>query len=407
MGSDPILSVEEMRAHVLARCAPLPAEEVPLIAAVGRVLAGELRAQRDLPAYDNSAMDGLGVRVADVAGASESTPVALRVGATSLPGGVDPGRLVQGQGIRVMTGAPIPDGVEAIVMREACDETRVGEGIIAVREAPAPAQHIRRRGEDVRAGDVVGRVGDVVTPARLNLLLASGHVTAPVVRRPRVAVLASGDELREVGEPAGERDVINSNAHAIAGACRLLGCDVTLLGIARDSLASHEAKIDEARGHDVLLTIGGVSAGTHDFVRPALLARGAALVAHKVAMRPGKPLAWATLGDTRVLGLPGNPVSALVSFTLFVAPALRSLMGWRVVLPVSEQALLLDEITKKPGIEVYARAQRTPAGVRSLEKQGSHQVSALAEADVLVVVPRDVERLPAGTKVRCLLLDDR
>jgi molybdopterin molybdotransferase len=403
--ADSILTVTEMRAQVLERCAPLAPVELALLDGAGRVLAEELHAQRDLPGVDNSAMDGIGVKVADVASASVAAPIALSVIGSALPGGATPAALQSGQGVRIMTGAEIPDGVEAVIMREACDESRADQGVIAVREPAVRGQHIRRRGEDVHTGDVVGRPGDVITPARLNLLLASGLVRASVVRAPRVAVLASGDELREVGEVADARAVINSNAHAIAAACRMLGCEVTMLGIANDTLASHEEKIEQARAHDVLLTIGGVSAGTHDFVRPALLSRGATLVAHKVAMRPGKPLAWAMLGTTRVLGLPGNPVSAMVSFALFVAPALRALKGLREVAPRTVEATLLEDISKKPGFEHYARAQLTRDGVRPLDKQGSHQISALADATVLAVLPRDSTGARAGERVTCIVLE--
>lgn len=417
---DDLLSVDDARARILGMVAPLGDEPCALTEAVGRVLAGELRARRALPSFDNSAMDGVGVRVADVAAATHAAPVALKLVGESLAGGAGGGRalgraLGTGEAMRVMTGAPIPPGVEAIVMREQTDEREVPSGCILVQAAATAAQHIRQRGEDVAEGGVVGRVGDALTPARLNLLLAAGHVSAQVSRRPVVAVLASGDELQEPGAPLGEGEVVNSNAHALAAAVRATGAEAHLLGIARDSLAEHVALLRSGAFADVLVTVGGVSMGTHDFVRPALAELGVELDLWRVAMRPGKPVAFGKRSDGArtqlVFGLPGNPVSAMVSFELFVRPALRRLQGlapsscMRPLLP----GVLSSGTTKKSGLEHWARAQVSvsEAGLSAtlLDAQGSHQISGLADANALVRLPRHATSLAAGERVELMLLD--
>lgn len=413
---DDLLSVDEARARILDQVPPLGDELVLLSEAAGRVLSGELRARRALPSFDNSAMDGVGVRVADVAGASDAAPVSLTLVGESLAGGSGGGRaLGPGEAMRVMTGAPIPPGVEAIVMREQTDERELPSGRILVKSAASAAQHIRRRGEDVAEEGVVGRAGEAITPARLNLLLAAGHVSAPVARRPVVALLASGDELREPGAALAEREVVNSNAHALAAAVRAAGADAHLLGIARDSLAEHLTRMRAGAFADVLVSVGGVSMGTHDFVRPALAELGVELSLWRVAMRPGKPVAFGRKSEGSrtqlVFGLPGNPVSAMVAFELFVRPALRKLQGlpafsWmRPILP----GVLSSATTKKAGLEHWARARVSvgEAGLSAslLDAQGSHQISGLADANALVRLPRHATTLAAGERVELMLLE--
>jgi molybdopterin molybdotransferase len=411
---EPLHSVDEARRRIVEVVDALgPVGEVVsfLPSAEGRVLAEELRARRDLPAFDNSAMDGVGVRVDDV----KAAPVALKLVGSSLPGGPAHVDVLQpGQAVRIMTGGPIPPGVEALVMREHTDESRVDEGVLRVLEAAPPGQHIRRRGEDVSTGDVVGSPGDLLTPARMNLLLSAGHATARVARRPVVAIVASGDELREVGLPLGDKDVVNSNAHAVAAAARELGCEVHLLGIARDSLEDHARRMSDALFADVLITIGGVSMGTHDFVRPALEQMGATLEMWRVAMRPGKPIAFgrrarAGARDLLVFGLPGNPVSSMVSFELFVRPALRRLVGLPgTTRPLWAAELVDSQLKKKKGLEHWARGvarlQRGRLKVRLEDAQGSHHVSAMARANALVRAGADVELVDAGSEVEVMLL---
>lgn len=391
-----------------------------MVEAAGRVVAADRGALRAVPAFDNSAMDGVGVRAVDVASASRAQPTRLRVVGVSLPGGspVDIGRAVgAGEAVRIMTGASLPDGVDAIVMRELTDESGIADGFVHVLAAAPIGQHVRRRGEDMVQGDMILRVGDVVTPGRMNAALCAGLVHLAVHRRPLVAILASGDELKEIGEDLDDGDVVpNSNAHAIAALVRACGCDVRLLGIAGDSLALHVDKMAAALPADALVTIGGVSMGTHDFVRPALEQLGGSLQMWRVAMRPGKPIAFGLIARAQrtalpVFALPGNPVSAHVAAELFLRPALEKLRGARALVRPLWRALLVDTpFAKKQGLEHWVRGEAVLADgelqVRLLDKQGSHHVAALARANVLVRFGNDVEHVAAGALVEVLLLEE-
>lgn len=415
---EPLLDVDDARARILALAAPLAAERVPLTSLVGappRVLAEGLTSKRALPPFSNSAMDGYAVRSVDVAAATKAHGTQLRIVAESRAGQGTARALGAGEAIAITTGAPIPAGVDAVVMRELCDESGVKDGVVVVHAAAAAGENVRVRGEDVDVGGVVGHVGDVVTPARLNLLLSAGHTNVSVVRRPTVGILASGDELEEIGdggfgrERSGDDVIVNSNAWAIAMAASRAGADVRLLGIAKDTLDDHKAKMD-VDDVDVLITIGGVSMGAHDHVRPALLALGATLHLWKVAMRPGKPLAFGTLPRRRrpvlVLGLPGNPVSSLVTFTLFGVPLLLRLAGRHTELPTTK-AVLRDAVPfkKKRGLTFFSRAiVDDKGGVTTLERQGSGQISGLAAANALAVFAKDVEVVDVGAVVDVIRL---
>jgi molybdopterin molybdotransferase len=412
--------VEEARAQILADCQALAGHERVMLTTLAldprpRRLAMTLTSRRALPPYANSAMDGYGVRSVDVVAAGDVQPVPLAVVGASLAGGAAAAGIGPGQAVAITTGAAIPSGVDAVVMRERCDESGVdgGAGVVGVRHPAPPGEHIRPRGEDIDEGTVVGTAGALVTPARLNLLLSAGHTSIDVVRRPRVAILASGDELREVGDGTGDDVIVNSNAWAIAAAATAVGADVRLLGIARDTLDDHVAKLD-VDDADVLVTIGGVSVGSHDFMRPALERLGAELVLWKIAMRPGKPLAFGRLPRRRrptlVFGLPGNPVSAMVTFTLFVAPALRALQGDPLPVPSTTKLPLWDEapFEKKSGLAFFARARTVERdgvpGLVTLDRQGSGQVSGLAAATHLAALPAAVAAVVPGTLVDAIPL---
>ena len=404
-----LLAVEEARARILAGCGPVGTERVSVIDAAGRTLAKEVSSLRAIPAYDNSAMDGYGVRAVDVAAATVTSPVRLRVVGRALAGGerhtlpAEPMTT-----IAINTGAPIPPGVDAVIMKEHC----IVEGDqIVVSQSAKPGQHVRRRGEDIQALSVCASEGTLITPAMLNLLLSCGHVTVDVRRRPVVAILASGDELREVGAPLTDDDVVNSNAWAVAASVAAVGCDVRVLGIAQDTLTDHVRCMNEASFADVLVTIGGVSVGSHDFVRPALLELGASLELWKVAMRPGKPLAFGRRGTQRIFGLPGNPVSSLVCAELFLKPALLRMLGRSEVEPRLLPATLVDEapLSKKAGLALFARAvvhvdAERGLLVRTLERQGSGHISGLAQANALACFSSSVERVEPGARVWVLLL---
>mgnify|MGYP000926716163 CR=1 FL=1 len=409
-----MIPVDEARQKILARARPLPQETLFVGDAATRVLAEDVHALRTLPPRDNSAMDGYGVRSVDVASASPDQPVALTVSRAVLAGqSSDDGPLAAGHAVRIMTGAPIPAGTDAVVMREDTDESGVveGSGTVRVLRAARAGDHIRRRGEDVQKGALLARAGDVLTPARVNLLAQAGSVVVRVHRRPVVAILASGDELREIGTGASDDEILNSNAHAVAAMCKEAGALPQMVGIAADTLEDHVRRIGAASFADVLLTIGGVSMGTHDFVRPALDEVGAELSFWKIAMRPGKPLAFGRRGHQLVFGLPGNPVSSQVTFELFVRPALLRMGGRSHVVRRPQNARLVGApFEKKPGAAFYARgrAALTDDGltVEILGKQGSGQISGLADANCLVVLDAETERVREGERVHVLVLDD-
>ena len=404
-----LLDVSDARARILALATPVSSERLGLSDVAldprVRVLARAMMSRRALPPFTNSAMDGYGVRAADLKEAGTQ----LRIVGRSLAGHASTVAIQPGEAIAITTGAAIAAGVDAVVMREHCDESRATAGFVFVNHQATVGEHIRLRGDDVASGGSVGAVGDLITPARLNLLLSAGHASVDVFRRPVVGILASGDELREIGDGVGDDVIVNSNAWAIASAATAAGAAVRMLGIAKDTLADHIAHMD-VDDVDVLVTIGGVSVGSHDFVRPALVQLGATLHLWKIAMRPGKPLAFGTLPRRRkpvlVLGLPGNPVSALVTFTLFGLPLLRALAGRFDVLPVTTSAILDDDqpFLKKKGLRFFARAHLSQGRVRLLERQGSGQISGLADANALACLPTDAERIEPGAAVEVIPL---
>jgi molybdopterin molybdotransferase len=410
-----MISVDEARAKILSRAHPLPSETLFVGDAANRVIAEDMRSERAMPPTDNSAMDGYGVRAIDVATASAGSPQALVVERAILAGASnsDTAALQPERAVRIMTGAPIPPGVDAVVMREDTDESdvREGAGTVRVQRAVASGENVRRRGEDVEKGALVARAGHVMTPARLNLLAQAGHVVVKVHRRPVVAILASGDELRELGTSTSDDDILNSNAHAIAAMARDAYALPQMVGIASDTLEDHVRRIGASAFADVLITIGGVSMGTHDFVRPALEEVGADLSFWKIAMRPGKPLAFGRRGHQLVFGLPGNPVSSQVTFELFVRPALLRLGGRVETVRTAHRAVLVGKrFEKKPGMAFYARAHARfidgALAVEILGKQGSGQISGLAEANALVVVESERTVVEPGDSVRVLVIDD-
>lgn len=408
-------SVRDALETILEEMNPLSEEHMFLGDAYGYYLSRSLASSRNLPPFDNSAMDGYGIRADDIQNASSEHPVALSV-IHAVRAGDQTDQLPavqQGEAARIMTGAAIPPGVDAVIMRERTDEADVtedGTGTVRVLDAVNVGANIRRRGEDVAADREVGVAGDILSPARMNLLASAGHVVVPVIRKPVVAILASGDELKELGKPYSDNDIINSNAYAIAAAVRACGAHPQMIGIAGDSLEEHQRRIEEAAFADVLLTIGGVSVGTHDFVKPALEAAGAKLSFWKVAMRPGKPLAFGHRGHQVIFGLPGNPVSSQVSFEIFVRPALLKMMGARHVYHQTLEAEVMGEpFRKRAGVTFFARAElkseRGQLQVLLHPKQSSGQISGLANGNALAVIPPEKEVLFPGEQVSVIVLE--
>jgi molybdopterin molybdotransferase len=441
---DPMLSVEAARTRVLAAISgPLPAETLAIEAALGRVAAAEVRATTDLPPWDNSAMDGYALRAADIMSAGEASPVVLKVVGEAAAGGQGGVLEEPGCAIRIATGAPLPAGADAVVQVElttplASDGRPAGlrghqapGGIpagVAVH-APVPAgASIRRRGSDLANGAVVLAPGTRLGPAAVGLVAGAGVAAIAVHRRPIVAVLATGDEIRPAGTALAASAIPDANGPGLRALATAAGADAIDLGIARDRL---EDVVEHLRrgiaAADVVIVSGGVSLGPYDVVRTAFEAVGS-IELWRVAVQPGKPFAFGTArreDGRRVLlfGLPGNPVSSFVTFELFVRPALRRLSGLTDLLRPSEPGILVEPVSKSLGRRAYLRVEverrpngapaRDPdgllivhlAGARSGAGQGSHVLSTLAAADALAAVPEAFDDAPAGTEVEVFWLD--
>lgn len=378
---------------VLARVRPLRTEDVALSHAPGRVLATDARATVDLPPFDSSAMDGYAVRAAD-------TPGRLIVVGHSAAGRPEARALGAGEAIAISTGAVVPAGADAVVPVE---RTTRSEDVAEVA-AVASGENRRPRGGDVRAGDLVLSAGVRVGGPQVGALAAVGLATVECARRPRVTVLATGTELRRPGEPLGPGEIYESNTALLQVQLESAGAEVTVLQAVADDEAATRAALASGLAGDVLLTSGGVSVGEHDLVRRALAELGAEEVFWRVAVRPGKPVAFAVCGSTLVFGLPGNPVSALVGFELFVRPALLGLQGAREPGPVYLPGRLGAPLHAGDDRDELVRARRRlePDGVilEPVSGQESHMIVRAAAADALVLIPRGAGELQTGALVR-------
>jgi molybdopterin molybdotransferase len=401
-------TVDEHRAVVAALLAPMPAEDVPIWQARGRVLAADVVAAVPLPSFDNSAMDGYAVRAADLAGATPGAPVELPVAADIPAGRTDVPDLRPGTAHRIMTGAAVPAGADAIVPVEQSDG---GLERVRLSAAPAPGTHVRRAGEDVRAGDVVLHAGTVLGAPQIGVAAAVGSAALPVRRRPRVLVLSTGSELVAPGTPLQPGQIYESNGPMLAAAVEEAGGQAELLRFVPDDVGEllgrlHERLEDGAV--DLLLTSGGVSAGAYEVVKDAFRGRGVEFV--KVAMQPGGPQGAGRLRDLDGVGvvtLPGNPVSSHVSFEVFVRPALRTALGHpRPYRPVVT-ATLGEQWTSPRGRRQYRRCalDAVRGTVREIGGPGSHLLGSLARAECLVVVPEGDTEVAEGTQLETWLLD--
>ena len=393
-------TVEEHRAVVASLLAPMPAEEVALYDARARVLAGDVVAATALPSFDNSAMDGYAVRAAEVAGAPVALPVAFDIPA----GRTDVPPLPEGAVARIMTGAPVPEGADAIVPVE---QTDGGTEVVALKAAAEVGTYVRRAGEDVAAGDVVLAAGTVLGPAQIGVAAATGHARVPVRRRPVVLVLSTGSELVAPGAPLRHGQIYESNGPMLAAAVEDAGARAELLRFVPDDVEQFLAVLAErAVRVDLVLTSGGVSAGAYEVVKDALTGRGVTFGA--VAMQPGGPQGAGRLdGGVPVVTLPGNPVSSLVSFEVFVRPVLRAALGH----PHPERpvviARLAQRLTSPSGRRQFRRGvlDAREGTVAEIGGPPSHLLGSLAKADCLFVVPEDVTELVAGSEVAVWLLD--
>ncbi len=380
--------IDEALALVLGRARPLPLEDVPIRAAAGRVLGEPGLAAVDLPPFDSSAMDGFAVRAAD-------TPGSLTVIGHSAAGRPERRPVAPGEAVTISTGAVVPAGADAVVPVERTS------GEVDV-EAVVTGENVRPRGGDARVGDVVVAAGTVLGPPQVSALAAAGVATVRCATRPRVAVLATGSELRSPGERLAPGEIYESNSVLIAAQLAQSGIEATVLPVVVDDAASTRAALERALDHDVLVTSGGVSVGPHDLVRATLAELGVEEVFWRVAVKPGKPIAFGARGDTLVFGLPGNPVSSLVGFELFVRPALLALQGARNPGPDYLPGRLVRAVRRNSERDELLRARRAGDELEPLSGQESHMIARAAAANALVLVPRGEGELAEGTQVSYL-----
>ncbi len=397
--------VDEALAEILAAFAPVGRERVALLAGLGRFLSEDVPARSDAPSFDHSAMDGYAVRAAAVAGARPDSPRSLPIRGESRAGVPALAPLPPDSAMRIFTGAPLPAGADAVVLQEDC--AREGE-LVRVHETVKPGANVRLRASDLRAGELALAAGTRLGSGEVGLLASQEFASVPVFRRPRVAILSTGDELRDIGEPARTGSIVNSNAYALAAQVLEAGGDPWVLPTVGDELEAARRAIRAGLAADVLVISGGVSVGDYDVVRAALVAEGIALDFWKVRMKPGKPLAFARVHGVPVLGLPGNPVSAWVTFELFVRPGLRKMLGDPQPERRRVRVRLAATIVRKPGRVEFARARLEASAhgtVATLApRQGSGSLPSIACIDALVILPAERAALGPEDELDALAL---
>jgi molybdopterin molybdotransferase len=415
-----MISVEEALQRVLSYVHLLEPEDQPILDALGQVVADDVISPLDIPPLDNTAMDGYAVRAADTAGAGESSPITLRVVGELAAGYLFDGEVAPGTAVRIMTGAPMPRGADAVVPFEETDEPSgrafgsfaKSRDAVGVLKAAAPGANIRRAAEDVCRGQPIIPKGTVLRPAQIGVLASLGLATVRVHRRPIVAVLSTGDEVREPGTPLQPGQIYDSNAYSVSAMVAANGGIPKRLGIARDTVEALTAKLREGLDADMLVTSAGVSRGDYDVVKDVLAKEGE-VDFWTVRMRPGKPLAFGAFrsGGRRVphLGLPGNPVSSMVSFELFGRPAIYKMLGRGDWERPRVRAVAEEAIPNTDARRVFARAIVTQRDGRYYAAltgpQGSGMLTSMAQANALAVVPEDVPGVQPGDEVDAILLD--
>jgi molybdopterin molybdotransferase len=397
------LSVTNAQQRILECVHKLDIESVGLERSTGRVLAYDVRANRDLPPYDVSAMDGYAVRSADLA----KIPAMLEV-IEDIKAGNLPAKTVQtGQCARIMTGAPVPQGADAVIRVE---ETRPStKNLVQINAAVKPGNDVRLRGEGMRNGDVVLTAGTEITPGVTGVLATVKQSQVQVYRHPRVAILSTGNELEDIDDPVDPNKIPNSNSYALMAQLQALGIEPDLLGIARDEPAELEEYLQRGLRFDVLLVSGGTSVGVHDYVRPIIESLGVEMKFWRVAMKPGHPVAFGVTAHTRFFGLPGNPVSSMVCFEQFVAPALRRMMGHQRLFRRTIAARMTHSIKHQPGRTEFVRVtlakEASGYAATSTGAQGSGMLLSMAMADGLLVIPAESTGLSADSEVTVQLLE--
>lgn len=401
-----MLTVEEARARILAHITPLATEEIPLTTALDRILAEDAVAHDETPPFINSAMDGYALRSADTQSATPDTPVTLRLAGEVPAGSVYAGTVAAGETVRILTGAPVPDGADAVLQQEL---TEVADGMVSLRQTVDIGANIRPAGGDLRPGMRLIAAGTQLGPAEIALLAAAGIHPVRVTRRPRVAILATGDELAPLGETPGPGQIRETNSPYLIAAVMRAGGEPMPLGIARDRSDDIRARLEQARAADLILTSGGVSVGDYDLVKQILAEQGD-IDFWRVRMRPGKPVAFGLLSGTPLLGLPGNPASAAVTFELFGRPTIRRMLGCaQIERPLIQARLTGSNIARgdrRHYVRVRLMARDGILEARQTGAQDSHLISSLQGASAYLVIEEGAGVITEGEIVPALLLND-
>jgi molybdopterin molybdotransferase len=400
---------------VLGAVSALPAERVPLGQALGRVLAETVQSPIDVPRWDNSAMDGYAVRSEDIEAAERRdgtvSPVELRI-VEDVPAGMFPTRtLGPGECARIFTGAPIPQGADGVIRQE--DTTRLGAGTVRIDDPRDAGRNVRRRGEDIPTGSVVLESGTELGPAQLGVLASLAYPEVAVFRRPRIALLSTGDELTDPSDRDAiltGRKVSSSNSYTMVTMAQEAGAEAIDLGIARDDPADILARLERAADADLLVTSGGMSVGEHDHLRTLLQEGGAEPLFWRLRMRPGAPVGFGRYSGVPWVGLPGNPVSTMVTFELFVRPAIRRLMGHAAPFRRTTPVRVGERVTTRATLQHFLRVRLTVEDgaltARLTGPQGSGILSSMARADALMIVPEDRQEIPPGDTLPAMLLNE-
>lgn len=401
-----MISLEEARRIVLDTCRPLGMEKVDILAACGRVIGEDVYSPRDIPARANSAKDGYALRAADVQGARASKPVELKVTETIAAGCLPRVRIGKGQAARIMTGAVIPEGADAVVCRE---DTQEGGQTVLVKVAAHAGLEIREAGEDVRKGELVIKAGSVLRPGQIGLMASLGKSFVCVHQRPRVAILSTGDELVEIDREPPAGMIVNSNSYSLAALVGACGGIPVMLGIGRDRKEELAGIFRQARRADVILSSGGVSVGDFDFVKDVMRHIGNEMHFWQVAMRPGKPLAFGSVEGVPLFGLPGNPVSVMVSFEQFARPYLLKMQGYTNIFRPVMKAVSASSIKKQVGFKYFLRVvvsyEKDRYVAHLTGEQGSGILKSMAMANALMVIPEEKAHVKKGEEVLVQLLD--
>jgi molybdopterin molybdotransferase len=405
-----MLSVAEASERILAEIKPLATEDVPLRHALGRVLGEDISATVTMPPWSNSSMDGYAVRSADITPVMSGEPVKLRVIATIAAGEFAPRPIKRGEAMRIMTGAPIPGGADSVIRKE---DTDGGSEKVEIRDARDVWKNIRGAGEDYQQGDLLAKRGAPIKPALLGVLASSGIANVQVFGRPKVAIISSGNELVDIDdfdEVIAARRIVSTNSYTLEALTRVAGGIPEDLGIASDTRAALKKKLESASGADLIITSAGVSVGDLDHTRDVFAALGGKLKFWKVKMRPGAPLAFGLLNDVPWLGLSGNPVSAMVSFELFVRPALRKMQGHTNLFHRTLTVAVEEEVKIAAKLTHFLRACVTrhedgTLTARLTGHQSSGALTSMVKANALLIVPPTKPTVPKGAQLKALMLD--